>query len=486
MKPTHKHPEDLLRTARQLPLPMSLAQVHLLVRDFPAGGPAPPDPFPLPKAFTMVGVIGTAGLLLTQLFTPTVAVRAELAPRSPEAPTGQLLAAAEEDKHPAVELKAAESSQIETAAVPKATPLLPANVLPELRSSAPAMAPAPAPTSPAGLPFGKTLLTGTYGLSDDGTELTLRLDDEATLTLDLDAQEQKHLFPEPGRNGYLERETGRLVLAAEGGKFHFQARTAFRDRYEAKGWGTSDLPQKSGDRTADERWLAYFDARVGEDYLAGLEDLGLRREHLSDLWRLVDAGIGLPRLWQLKKSLPAGGNEARSLTVTDLIDHHRNLPKDGGDNLLSNTLLFGDDGGDGFDLSFSFGDDRDPTGHGGWSTRSDSLPAFDKLIVMDGLRVIVAHGDSNHVTVRATDDSFWDIKTKVNRRGELMVYSAIPFISKSLELDEAEIHITTTGLKKAHARNRAKILVDPATGVAKWSVYGKGEVIVSKETPEDW
>ena len=593
MKPgANKTPEQLLATARQLPLEMDLARIELIVSDFSAAGPAPQDPyrgsaadaFPLTKLLTLAGLVATAGLLLLYLpdGSPPDMTAALAAPQSVVSP-------AEASEIPAKKRK--------TVVVPP-EPALQTNPAPAYspksnlasRQSAGLAAGQPAPRqpiqkippatleplifnastiieAPAGLPFGPTLLTGTWHWDGaPGTAVRLEYSERVggkRITWQLfprfSAAELERLNAAV-QDPIIERETGRVRLSLADREFSYQARTALRERYESKGWGTRSAPPTEvrlqgsvndrladgevvSNRPADILWLRYFTQNVGEEYFDLLGNVGLRRTELSQTWQLVNRGMDQSSLRKLNEWLTASDFPRNDIDVNILLDmqeerlllkelsnrgytlsaekwsairdarltvgylkaihddragpyplpdllavYRANIPETHAREMLAadyeGTTLEG--AIEAYEppaselqrsgIEISFGEEGDGRQE---RTRTESLPAFDRLIVMDGFEVSVIKGDTNRATITLDYEDWVDVKLSVDKKGTLQIYEKLPFLTNIIGRKQAKIVLEVTDLKRVHARSHARVTVSPDVGVKKWSVYGKGEVRVA-------
>lgn len=160
------------------------------------------------------------------------------------------------------------------------------------------------------------------------------------LPVELDHAEHEQLGRISQKGDYLERDAGRIFLRADGrasGTFVFQPRLPLRQRYEERGWGTNAVdaaavkllgsaqglslrPNVYTEQPAELLWLRYFTNGVGDDYLAALAGLNVRRAALGKLWKLPNNGVSVGDLGEIRQLLDRLlVTEDEGLTAADVV-----------------------------------------------------------------------------------------------------------------------------------------------------------------------
>ena len=371
---TPKDPRRLLTTARRQPTELSRTEIRSIVRNFPTGGPAPPDPTPLPTVLTVAGLVATASLLigyagswwappiLSDATEPTTKIESTPANLADDVPGATIerrgpLPPDTASAPPAVNVEPGNLPRtISRARIPvSAKP--PPSAAPQWISEGPpntlsAVAPLPRaeshPTDPTlsisgtdqaeinknanldgpwadGGAFDPVTLTGTWERSGNTIKLNYGNSDGTnpgrTLRPKLTSEEFTTAIPAGEEFGHIERETGRLLLALEGKIFVFQARKAVRERFEKKGWIEPAIEGGDG-----SNWFQYFAHNVGGAYLTTLRQLGLDRKELPNLGELIEAEVDLHDLRALANQLNGLDFEPNRSKTDLLLDFHRNGP----------------------------------------------------------------------------------------------------------------------------------------------------------------
>jgi len=392
-----KNLQQLLNTCQQIPTEMDYVRIDALVRDFPAGGNASSS-ITYPKLLTIAALLATAALALLLMdgadnnppklaaIAPTYTTESEVVAEKTEGldsvtgeePTAVTPASPAPKTLPPPGAGAErQAGDIAPAAAPTKTPPAPQNVIvaPPVSQPAPAYMP----------PFGETTITGRYEILNDRLRLeTVERVNGRKITWMLPTQmsgeEQLLLFPRSATTGYLERETGRLILMSDGGSqkrgnFSFQPHIETRKSYEKAGLGTGEVPAERvklhgmqqgvslakevySERPAEILWLRYFSLDINREYLDVLRGMGYDEEDFSrrfhhehghgedgGLWLLANNGLTAGELTSLDRTLQllyGKVGEAFSLTeLTELYQHRKllnTLVKEGYQSLGANQL----------------------------------------------------------------------------------------------------------------------------------------------------
>ncbi|MFT7121206.1 MAG: hypothetical protein ACJAZ9_001384 [Neolewinella sp.] len=315
--------EKLINTTRKTPLEMDITLIDAMVRDFPKASSAPPKGGRAPKYLTTGALVAVAAFLMysllpqepapeTAMLVPVPVTKIEIAPEANEPEVATI----EEGQEAMLTPPAAE----ETVTLPKiknvAVPVnlkVDATVAPK-KASTPQ---APSARINQAL-FGETTITGEYetdGRGDFYLYSKERVNGRKVtwaLKVNLTKGEEQLLFYPGAETGYLERETGRLIVMKgkrNKGTFYFQPRASLREEYEAKGWGTMEVKTEevkfSGmiqgvslskeeftDQPAEILWLQYFTQDINDDYISAIKK-GLGISSLKGLWKLVNNRISI-------------------------------------------------------------------------------------------------------------------------------------------------------------------------------------------------
>lgn len=239
------------------------------------------------------------------------------------------------------------------------------NTAQKSRTSAPARTERTTESSPKAvdeyLPaFGETTISGTYALrgSDLRLETTERVNGRKItwmLPTKTTEEEQRLLFPGGASTGYLERETGRLILMKDNnrqgkGTFSFQPRIETRKRYENAGMGTSDVPAEAirlngmqqgisfapevfTEQPAEILWLKYFTLGIDRTYLDLLREMGYSEEAVQGipwhenggLWQMANQGLTSAELKSLHRTMEElYGKAGEAFSFAELTELYQN------------------------------------------------------------------------------------------------------------------------------------------------------------------
>lgn len=388
-------PEQLFNTAKKTPTEMDYARIDAIVREFPAGGNAA-NTIINPKLITLAALLATAALMLALMNRPKN--------DPPELATVVVVGSETKEIAP----PAREETVVVTPAPPEETAATPAALAPvnlppvgagakrQTGDIAPAAAPkkpAPAarktviprqkdtPINSAPLPsFGETTITGDFALTDKGLllETVERVNGRKItwmLPTALGETEQLVLFQPDASTGYLERETGRLILMKDNnrqgkGTFSFQPRIETLKRYEKAGMGTSDVPAEAirlngmqqgvsfapevfTEQPAEILWLKYFTLGIDREYLDLLREMGYGEEAVQGipshgnggLWQIANHGLTSAELTSLHRTLEVlYGKAGEAFSFAELTELYQNrillsaLVKEGYQSLGANQI----------------------------------------------------------------------------------------------------------------------------------------------------
>ena len=360
---TPKNLDTLLSTTKKIPTEMDIARIDAIVATFPQAGPAPGTSSGLPKLLTVLGLTVSLGLLIAYFTSnsavPEVAYAApaavpELTPPDPIEP----------QQAAAVVAVADDESPSRRPSEPVVDPLVsaPPVLAPNPMNIAPATSPEPVQTDlprpqvpkksgkskvEDALPFGETILTGTWQWNRDRTDIFLEHEERVngrkitwSLPMGLSPEEARLLFPRGATTSAVQRETGRVILMEETKEFSFQERTAVRNRFEDIGWGTLNVRAEdvtlhgmqqgvslaknlATDKPQEITWLRYFTNNINDDYLTVLSRVGLPRAELSQLWRVADLSLTAEELDKQANRLQAVGLAGRNMTMELFVETYR-------------------------------------------------------------------------------------------------------------------------------------------------------------------